>query len=43
MPELLRLYLAALLYYRTSASCVAMAEALETASHDRLTRPLQAN
>ena len=32
------LYLTALLYYRTSASCVALAEALETVSHDRLTR-----
>ena len=41
MPELLWLYLTALLYYRTSASCVALAEALETVSHDRLTRLLQ--
>jgi hypothetical protein len=31
----------ALLYYRTSGSCVALSEALETASHDRLTRMLQ--
>jgi putative transposase len=42
MPELLWRYLTALLYYRTSASCVALAEALETVSHDRLTRLLQA-
>jgi putative transposase len=41
MPELLWLYLTALLYYRTSASCVAFAEALQTVSHDRLTRMLQ--
>ena len=38
MPALIWLYLTALLYYRTSASCVALAEALETVSHDRLTR-----
>jgi hypothetical protein len=43
MPELLWLYLTALLYYRTSGSCVALAEALETVSHDRLTRLLQGN
>jgi putative transposase len=43
MPALLWLYLSALLYYRTSASCVALAEALETVSHDRLTRMLQAD
>ncbi len=42
MPELIWLYLTALLYYRTSGSCVALAEALETVSHDRLTRLLQA-
>jgi hypothetical protein len=41
MPELLWLYLTALLYDRTSASCVALAEALQTVSHDRLTRMLQ--
>ena len=41
MPELLGLYLTALLYYRTSGSCSALAEALETVSHDRLTRLLQ--
>jgi hypothetical protein len=32
-----------LLYYRTSANCVALAEALETVSHDRLTRLLQSD
>jgi hypothetical protein len=41
MPELLWLYLTAWLSERTSASCVALAEALETVSHDRLTRLLQ--
>jgi Transposase DDE domain len=43
MPELIWLYLTALLYYRTSASCVALAEALQGVSHDRLTRMLQAD
>jgi putative transposase len=43
MPELLWLSLTALLYYRTSGSCVALAEALETVSHDRLTRMLQSD
>jgi putative transposase len=43
MPELLWLYLTALLYDRTSVSCMALAEALETVSHDRLTRLLQAD
>jgi hypothetical protein len=38
MPELLWLYLTALLYDRTSASCVALAEVLQTVSHDRWTR-----
>jgi hypothetical protein len=42
MPELLWLDLTAWLYSRTSASCVALAAALETVSHDRLTRLLQA-
>jgi hypothetical protein len=42
MPTLVWLYLTALLYYRTSATCVALAEALQTVSHDRLTRMLQA-
>jgi hypothetical protein len=41
MPALLWLYLTALLYYQASASCVALAEALQTVSHDRLTRMLQ--
>jgi DDE family transposase len=43
MPELIWRYLTALLYYRTSASCVALAEALKTVSHDRLTRMLRAD
>jgi hypothetical protein len=42
MPELLWLYLTALRYDRTCSSCVALAEALETVSHDRLTSLLQA-
>jgi hypothetical protein len=43
MPALIWLYLTALLYYRTAATCVAMSEALQTVSHDRLTRMLQAD
>jgi hypothetical protein len=43
MPELRWLDLTAWLSDRTSASCVALAEALETVSHDRLTRMLQAD
>lgn len=43
MPALLWHYLTALLYYRTSGSCLSLAEALETVSHDRLTRLLQGN
>jgi putative transposase len=43
MPKRVWLYLTALLYYRTSVSCVALAEALETVSHDGLTRLLQAD
>ena len=43
MPTLVWLYLTALLYDRTSSSCVALAEALDTVSHDRLTRMLQAD
>jgi putative transposase len=43
MPALVWHYLTALLYYRTSATCVALAEALQTVSHDRLTRMLQAD
>ena|SRR5215510_10992636 len=41
MPELIWLYLTALLYSQSAASCVALAEALATISHDRLTRLLQ--
>ena len=41
MPELRGLYLTALLYSQTSASCGALADALATVSHDRLTRRLQ--
>ena len=43
MPTLVWHYLTALLYFRTSASCVALAEALQSVSHDRLTRLLQAD
>jgi putative transposase len=43
MPTLVWHYLTALLYYGTSTSCVALAEALQTVSHDRLTRMLQAD
>src|SRR5919198_3586564 len=43
MPTLVWLYLTALLYDRTSASCVALADALENVSHDRLTRLLQSD
>jgi hypothetical protein len=43
MPELIWRYLTALLYYRTSGSCVALAAAIQSASHHRLTRPLQAD
>lgn len=43
MPTLVWLYLTALLYYRTSGSCMVLAEALETVSHDRLTRLLHAD
>ena len=41
MPELIGLSRTAILYFRTSGSCVALAEALETVSHDRLTRMRQ--
>ena len=41
MPKMDWLYLTALLYDRTSATCVAFAEAWQTVSHDRLTRMLQ--
>jgi len=43
MPELIWLYLTAMLYYRTIASCVALSAALKTVSHDRLTRLLHAD
>jgi len=43
MPTRVWLYLTAWLDDRTSARCVALAEALETVSHDRLTRRLQAD
>ena len=43
MSELLWLYLTALLYSRTSVTCVALAEVFPTVSHDRLTRLLQAD
>jgi hypothetical protein len=42
MPKRVWLYLTAMLYYRTSASCMALAEGLQTVSHDGLTRLLQA-
>jgi Transposase DDE domain len=41
MPTLVWLYLTALLYDRTSGRCVALAAALGSVSHDRLTRMLQ--
>jgi DDE family transposase len=43
MPTLVWLYLTAWLYDHTSATCVAFAEALQTVSHDHLTRLLQAD
>jgi hypothetical protein len=43
MPTLVWRYLTALLYDRTSATCVALAEALHTGSPDRLTRRLHAD
>jgi hypothetical protein len=42
MPKGIWLYLTALLYYRTSASCMALTEGLQTVSHDGLTGLLQA-
>jgi len=41
MPTLACRYLTTLLYYRTSANCMVLAEVLESVSHDRLTRMLQ--
>jgi hypothetical protein len=43
MPELMWLYLTALRSHCLSVSGVAVAEALQTGSHDRLTRLLQAD
>jgi hypothetical protein len=43
MPPLVWRSLTALLYDRTAATCVALAEALQTVSHDRLTSMLQAD
>jgi len=43
MPMLVWLYLIALLSDQSSATCVALAEALETVSYDRLTRLLRAH
>jgi hypothetical protein len=43
MPTRVWLSLTALLYDRTSVSCVALAEALETVSHDGLTSLVQAD
>jgi putative transposase len=43
MPMVIWPYLTALLYYGTSTSCVALAEALQTVSHDRLPRMLRAD
>jgi hypothetical protein len=42
MPRRVWLYLTALPYYRTSASCMALTEGLQTVSHDGLTGLLQA-
>lgn len=42
MPELMWLDRSAVLYVRTSVTGVALAEALETVSHDHLTRMFQA-
>jgi putative transposase len=41
MPEPLWLYLMALLYFTNITTCSAMADALDSASHDQLTRLLQ--
>src|SRR5262245_39650551 len=43
MPELIWLSLTAMRYDRTLASCVAVSEALNTVSHDRLIRLLHAD
>ena len=41
MPEPLWLYLMALLYFTNMTTCVAIADAFDSVSHDRLTRMLQ--
>jgi len=41
MPEPIWAYLAALLYFTEVSTCMAIAQALESASHDRLTRMLK--
>ena len=41
MPEPLWVYLRALLYFTNITTCSAIADALDSASHDRLTRMLQ--
>jgi hypothetical protein len=43
IPELIWLYLTAMLYNRIIASCVALSDPLKTVSHDRLTRLLHAD
>jgi hypothetical protein len=43
MPKRVWLYLAALVYYHPPVSCTALAEGLQTVSHDGLTRLLQAD
>jgi hypothetical protein len=41
MPEPLWVYLMALLYFTNLTTCVAIADAFDSASHDQLTRMLQ--
>ena len=41
MPEPLWIYLMALLYFTNLTSCLAIADAFDSVSHDRLTRMLQ--
>jgi hypothetical protein len=41
MPEPLWIYLMALLYFTNITTCVALADAFDSASHDQLTRMLQ--
>jgi hypothetical protein len=43
MPKRVWLYLTPLLYDRTSARCMALAEGVQTVSHDGLTRLVQAD